>query len=98
MTNQGCPTRVGIRFDDGREQGQSATREAKQAEVAAKAAAKGAAEAVIRSCPGMRAAGRGRPGKYEAAATIAGWGGGEYRPDHALAEAFATPLEQIAKK
>ena len=46
----------------------------------------------------MRAAGRGRPGKYEAAATIAGWGGGEYRPDHALAEAFATPLEQIAKK
>lgn len=45
--------RIEIHFDDDREQGQSATREAKQAEVAAKAAAKAAAEAVIRSA-GMK--------------------------------------------
>jgi hypothetical protein len=44
---------IEIRFDDGREQGQGASREAKQAEVAAKAAAKAAAEAVIRSA-GMK--------------------------------------------
>jgi hypothetical protein len=39
---------IEIRFDDGREQRQRATPEAKQAEVAAKAAGKAAAEAALR--------------------------------------------------
>jgi hypothetical protein len=44
---------IEIRFDDGREQRQRATPEAKQAEVAAKAAGKAAAEAALRSA-GMK--------------------------------------------
>jgi hypothetical protein len=41
--------RIEIRFDDGCEQGDSPSREAKQAVIAAKAAAKAAAEAALRS-------------------------------------------------
>jgi hypothetical protein len=41
--------RIEIRFDDGREGRQRATDEAKQAEIAAKVAAKDAASAILRS-------------------------------------------------
>jgi hypothetical protein len=46
--------RIEIRFDDGGERGHGPSPEAKQAVIAAKTAAKAAAEAVIRSCPGMK--------------------------------------------
>jgi hypothetical protein len=46
--------RIEVRFDDGREQGHGPSREAKQAVIAAKAASKAAAEAVIRSFPGLK--------------------------------------------
>jgi hypothetical protein len=45
--------RIEVRFDDGRERDHGLSCETKQAVMAAKAAAKAAADAVIRSFPGM---------------------------------------------
>jgi hypothetical protein len=46
--------RIEVRFDDGRERDRGPSREAKQALIAAKAAAKAAADAVIRPFPGLK--------------------------------------------